>query len=259
MTGVELILLVSASVLIGGLGALLGIGGGVLLVPVLALFFDVPMHIAIGAGLIAVIGSSCAASSVYVGRGMANVSLALTLEIATTLGALTGGIMAGLISGKALSLFFGLMMLYVAYHMGRGGLKRTVSPQETKEWTGTRRIFSLGLAVSYLAGNISGLLGIGGGVIKLPAMYLIMRVPFRIAAATSSLMVGTTAAASAFIYYARGDMDLGIAGPAALGTFLGALVGARLLVRFRVSHLTLLFSLVMLYIALRMIGKGLGL
>lgn len=259
MGGLEFLPLVGVGILVGMFGALLGIGGGVFLVPVLALFFDVPMHMAIGAGLIAVIATSCAASSVYVARGLANVSLALILEMATALGAVTGGIVAGLVSGRALSFLFGIMMLYVTYHMARGGWKGGLSVAESVEWTGNRRSYSLGMAVSYLAGNISGLLGIGGGVIKLPAMYLIMGVPFREAAATSNLMVGATAAASAFVYYARGDVDLTVAGPAALGTFLGGLVGARLLVRFRVRHLTLLFSLVMLYFALQMVSNGLGL
>jgi uncharacterized protein len=260
------IFLVGGSV--GALGAMLGIGGGVLLIPLLTALFGVPIKTAIGASIVSVIATSSAAGAVYVGRGLAHTRLSMVMEIATTLGALAGGITAVLISPSALSFIFSAVLLYVAYSMQRlPKEEQSVAPTGLLDTTytdpRTGQIVSygvhnlpLGMAASFLAGNISGLLGIGGGVIKVPIMTLVMGIPLRAAIGTSNFMIGITAATSAVIYYQHGYVVPSIAIPTALGVLIGAQAGTRIGGRVRSHRLKQIFQVLLLVFALEMIVKA---
>jgi len=206
---VETVLIACVALLVGGLGSMLGIGGGVLLIPLLTGVFGVPIKTAIGASIVSVIATSSAAGAVYVGRGLSHTRLSMVLEIATTLGALAGGITAVLLSPNLLAGLFALVLLYVVYSMRRlpkeegqsapTGLLDTgyADPATGRTVTYGVRNLPLGMGASFLAGNVSGLLGIGGGIIKVPIMSLLMGMPLRAAIATSNFMIGVTAATSA--------------------------------------------------------------
>ena len=258
------------SLLVGGLGAMLGIGGGVMLVPLLTGVLGVPIKTAIGASIISVIATSSAAGAVYVGGGFTHTRLSMVMEVATTAGALAGGITAILISPRALQAIFAVVLAYVVYSM-RPRPHDEVAPQPTgvldasyvdpltgdKVTYGVRRL-PFGLLASFFAGNISGLLGIGGGIIKVPIMTLVMGMPLRSAIATSNFMIGVTAATSAVIYFQRGFVDPQVAIPTALGVLFGAQAGSRLGGRARSTTLKLIFqwllagfSVLMLFQAVR--------
>lgn len=257
------------AVVVGVLGSMLGIGGGVLLIPVFTLFLDIPIKTAIGATIISVIATSSAAGVVYVGRGLTHTRLGMVLEVATTLGALAGGITAVLISPQVLQGIFGVVLLYVIYSMGRlpkeevavaptGVMDTTfMDPLTGAEVTYGIRNMPLGLGASFLAGNISGLLGIGGGIIKVPVMVLVMGIPLKAAIATSNFMIGVTAATSALIYYGRGYINPQIAIPTALGILVGAQLGPRLGGRMRTMTLKRLFQGLLVVFAIQMLWKSL--
>ncbi len=268
MTGSLTIFLIS--VLIGGLGSMLGIGGGVFLIPMLTGIIGLPIKTAIGASIISVIATSTAAGSVYIGKGITHSRLAMILEIATTMGALAGGITAVLIDPRWLAGIFAAVLLYVAYSMGIGFKKQSdggekgpgsLVTQYTDPLTqqtvvyGVRNLKS-GMLASFVAGNISGLLGIGGGVIKVPVMNLIMEIPLRAAIATSNFMIGITAATSAIIYYQHGYIDPTVAVPTALGILLGAQIGPRLGGRITNTSLKRIFSLVLIFFSVIMLIKA---
>lgn len=245
--------------LTGVLGAVLGTGGGVFLVPMLVLVLGVPMHMAVATSLMSVVATSSAVASVNVERGTANMRLGMTLELATTLGALAGGLTAGLLSARALEGLFSVVLLPVAFLMWRGRAGRrtdTVEPSAPREG-GCENLGALGarfhdeaedrdvayrvdrlpagMGIAFVAGNLSGLLGIGGGVFKVPALNLLCHVPIKAAAATSNFMIGVTAAASAFLYYGRGEVHpsltasavLGVLGGSALGSVLNRYIGGK--------------------------------
>ncbi len=255
-------------ILVGAFGALLGIGGGVLLIPLLTGLLGVPIKTAIGTSILCVIATSCAAGAVYVGRGLTHNKLAMVLEMATTAGALTGGITAIVISPHLLSLIFGLILLYVAYSMQKlpredqdvspTGLLDTsyVDPRTGNMVSYGVRNLPAGMGSSFLAGNVSGLLGIGGGIIKVPIMSLVMGVPLRASIATSNFMIGITAATSAIIYYSRSLIDPTIAIPTALGVLAGAQIGTRLGARLRSQKLKLVFQLLLLLFAVQMVYQA---
>ncbi|HMN28232.1 MAG TPA: sulfite exporter TauE/SafE family protein, partial [Caldilineaceae bacterium] len=215
-----------------------------------------------------VIAPSSAAGAVYVGRGLTHTRLSMVLEIATTLGALAGGITAVLLSPRLLEALFGLVLLYVIYSMSRlppaegpsalTGILETsyVDPLTGEEVAYGVRNLATGFGASFVAGNISGLLGIGGGIIKVPIMSLVMGVPLKAAIATSNFMIGVTAATSALIYYGRGYVDPQIAIPTALGILVGAQVGSRLGGRLRTLTLKRLFLGVLLIFAAQMLWKA---
>ncbi len=260
----QIVLIFIGASLAGVFGALLGLGGGVFLVPILSLLFGFDIHIAIGASIVGVIATSSGAASAYLRDHLTNVRLGMSLELATTVGALIGGTIAGYLGHDALAILFGLVLLYTAFSMARGNpelARDDPAPQAhpTDGITYTPKNYPAGLSVAAFAGSISGLLGIGGGIIKVPAMYLFMGVPLRIAAATSNFMVGVTAAASAFVYYARGDIHPLIAGPTALGVFTGALVGTRISGRLRSRALEWLFVVILLLVAVSMIASAIHL
>lgn len=256
----------------GVLGALLGIGGGVFLIPVLVLLLHVEIHTAIAASLLSVVATSSAAASVYLKNRLTNVRLGMTLEMATTAGGIIGGLVAVHVSERILELLFAAIMITTAVAMWRrphGQESETTSAQghlgsEYHDRRLKRTVsysvehLPFGMGVSLIAGALSGLLGIGGGVIKVPALVLIMRVPLRAATATSDFMIGVTALASAYIYYARGVMDLLVAGPASMGTFLGSLLGAHLATRLHSKVLTGIFAVVLALTAVEMLLRGVG-
>jgi uncharacterized membrane protein YfcA len=265
----------------GMVGALLGIGGGVVLIPILVLGFDVPVHAAVAAGLVAVVANSSAAGSGYVSRGLANLRLAMSLEVATTLGALAGALTAALLSERVLLLVFSALMTATAVLLvigGEGGEREAADPADpgagyeipgrlagafTSPRTGElvryqARRLPAGLAVSFVAGNVSGLLGVGGGFLKVPAMRLGMGVPTRVAVATSNVMIGVTAAASLVIYLQRGFLYPLVAAPVALGVAPGALLGARLSRRVSSRLMARLLAVVVLVVAVQMVLRALG-
>jgi uncharacterized membrane protein YfcA len=263
------------SVVAGLLGSLLGLGGGLILVPILTLLLKVDIHYAVGASIVSVIATSSGAAAAYVRDRLANLRVAMFLEMATTAGALTGAFLAGVVSGRGLYLVFGAVVAYSAVVMLRKLRARADAPVPPDaladrlglhssyfdEATGrevdyrvTRPLTGLGLM--YAAGTVSGLLGIGSGALKVPAMDLAMRLPFKVSTATSNFMLGVTAAASAGVYFARGDIDPFIASPVCLGVTLGAFAGSRYLTKLKSGWLRVLFVGVLLWVAFEMLRKG---
>jgi len=253
------ILLLILGFFAGCLGALTGIGGGVLLTPILALHFGIPIREAIGTSLVAVITTSAASSSVHLQRHTTDIRLGMTLELATALGA---GVMAYLVGYFNRTVLEGLFAGFLLYSsimiLSKGGKVKpeddsspavngdlVIPPYEPKR-------YPLGLGASLFAGALSGLLGIGGGPIKVPVMFIFMGVPLMVATATSNFMIGVTAAASAMVYYRRGDILVEVAAPLAVGVFLGSLLGARLAPRIHTRIVVYLLVGVMLYLAGRL-------
>ncbi|MEO8437709.1 MAG: sulfite exporter TauE/SafE family protein [Chloroflexota bacterium] len=264
------LLMLAGGVAAGGFGSLLGLGGGVLIVPLLTLGFGLPAREAVGVSLICVIVTSSATSGVYLERHLANLRLGMTLELFTASGALLGSAVAFLLSEQLLSLLFALLLLFVAVTMLRGGSADALvgDPEEPEAGSSTDdaparpdsldrlsgdgyRVRNLGLGVvgATGAGVVSAVLGIGGGIVKVPLMHLAMGVPLRVAAATSNMMIGITAAASAVIYVIHGGIDPYVAGPTAIGVFLGATAGSRLGHRIDLRYLRWLFVVVLAFTA----------
>ncbi len=273
------LLMLGSGVAAGAFGSLLGLGGGILIVPILTLGFGLPLREAAGVSLIAVIVTSSAAAGVYLERHVANLRLGMTLELFTATGALIGGSIAFLLDEQVLSLLFGALLLYAAFTMARSRAEvepetlptdedddHVVPPGDDLASSNLDRLsgpgyrvrnLPLGIVGSTAAGVISALFGIGGGIVKVPVMHVAMGVPLRVATATSNMMIGITAAASAVIYLTRGGIDPYVAGPTAIGVFLGATAGSRLAHRVQVRYLRLLFVVVLLYTASQMLLRGL--
>ena len=250
------LLLVILGFVAGLLGALTGIGGGVLLTPILALHFGVPIRQAIGTSLVAVITTSAASSSVHLQRHTTDIRLGMTLELATALGAAVMAYLVGYFNRSALEGLFAAFLLYSSIMILSKGGKLKSDEDSTLALNGDVVIppyepqrYPLGLGASLGAGALSGLLGIGGGPIKVPVMFIFMNVPLMVATATSNFMIGVTAAASAIVYYRRGDIQPQIAAPLAVGVFLGSLLGARLAPRIHSRIVMYLLVAVMLYLA----------
>lgn len=240
----------------GLLGALTGIGGGVLLTPILALHFGIPIRQAIGTSLVAVITTSAASSSVHLQRHTTDIRLGMTLELATALGAAVMAYLVGYFNRSVLEGLFAAFLLYSSFMIlskkGKVSSDEDSSPAVNGELVippYEPKRYPLGLGASLVAGALSGLLGIGGGPIKVPVMYIFMNVPLMVATATSNFMIGVTAAASAIVYYRRGDIQAEIAAPLAVGVFLGSLLGARLAPRVHTKIVVYLLAAVMLYLA----------
>src|SRR4051812_12328327 len=277
MTPLEFDLLVfGISVGAGALGSILGLGGGIIVIPALTLLFHIDIHYAIGASIVSVIATSSGAAATFVRHGLANLRVAMVLELATTSGALTGAYVAGLLSHRWLYIIFGVVMGYSSWVMYRKGGRGELEPT-TKHapWADYLRLHSsyfdrvhdeeipyrvvstrIGLALMYVAGAISGLLGIGSGSLKVPAMDLAMRMPIKVSTATSNFMIGVTAAASAGVYFMRGEIDPFIAGPVAVGVLFGAIIGAELLPKLQSSTIRLVFVLVILWLSAQMLYRG---
>jgi len=224
--------------------------------PVLTLLLGVPIHQAIATSLCCVIATSTGAAATYVEHRLADIRLGMTLELATTLGAITGSVVAGWLSREALAILFAILLTYAGSTMVRRSLKGREIEAAGQERYQAKRL-PLGLAGSGAAGVVSGMLGVGGGVIKVPLMYLVMGVPFKVATATSNFMIGVTAAASAFIYYSRGDVRPLLTAPTAVGVFIGASLGAHLMRRTPSRWLVLLFSAIAYYFAVLMVWRSL--
>jgi uncharacterized membrane protein YfcA len=240
----------------GLLGALTGIGGGVLLTPILALYFGIPIREAIGTSLVAVITTSAASSSVHLQRHTTDIRLGMTLELATAFGAALTAYLVGYFNRNALEGLFAAFLLYSSITILTKGGKFRPEDESSPNVNGEVSIppyepkrYPLGLGASLVAGGLSGLLGIGGGPIKVPVMYLFMEVPLMVATATSNFMIGVTAAASAIVYYRRGDILVEYAAPMAVGVFLGSLLGARFAPRIHTKVVVYLLVGVMLYLA----------
>ncbi len=259
MNVIEFTFLVWAGSLIAGfLGALTGLGGGVVLVPLLTIFFHVDLRYAIGASLVSVIATSSGSAAAYVKEGFSNIRIGMFLEIATTLGAL---------------LIFGLMLVYSAYvsrhTRPRTEVEQSPDPLATKlkmngtfpDTSGLRsyNVYGVptGFGVMFGAGALSGLLGIGSGALKVVAMDQAMKVPFKVSTTTSNFMIGVTAAASAGVYLSRGYIDPALAMPVMLGVLIGSLMGTRVLVKTQTKLLRIVFSGVIVLLGLEMLLKGL--
>ncbi len=255
LTPLHLVELVVLGFAAGSLGALTGIGGGIVVTPILTLFFGVPIHQAIGTSLCCVIATSSGAAAQYVEHRLADIRLGMTLELATTAGAVSGAFIAGLLSREALSILFAALLVYSGGAMVRRSL-RDGAENSTEPGEYRIRRLPLGLLGSAVAGLISGLLGIGGGPVKVPVMYLWMDVPFKVATATSNFMIGVTAAASAFVYYSRGDVRLPLTAATATGVFAGASAGTYLMRRASSRSLTLLFSIVLFGLAVMLVERA---
>jgi len=255
LTALQLVELLVLGFLAGGIGAMLGIGGGLVIIPALTLGLGVPIHQAIATSLCAVIATSSGAAARYVEHRLADIRLGMTLELATTSGAVGGSIVAGLLSRETLSVLFATLLTYAGATMVRKAFHRTPS-NEGEGASYTVRRWPLGLTGSAGAGAISGMLGVGGGIIKVPIMYLGMGVPFKTATATSNFMIGVTAAASAFVYFSRGDIDPAITAPAVVGVFWGSLIGSHWMNRTPSRWLIIAFSVIAFYFAALMIWRS---
>jgi uncharacterized membrane protein YfcA len=267
-------LVFSGSLAAGLLGALTGLGGGVVLVPLLTLVFHVDIRYAIGASLISVIATSSGAAAAYVREGFSSVRIGMFLEVATTIGAIFGAFLATRVPTRALAIIFGVVLLYSAWLSWRQSRRSCEEQQKINPWSDKLRLsgsypdgtgghcsytvdrIPAGFATMFGAGTLSGLLGIGSGAVKVLAMDRIMRIPFKVSTTTSNFMIGVTAAASAGIYLQRGYIDPGLAFPVMLGVLAGSLLGARFLVRARISMLRGIFTIVILALGVEMIING---
>ena len=253
--------LLLTGVVAGILGALLGLGGGIFLVPALTLLFGLPIQVAIGTSLVGVIATSAGVAAIAPrGRG-ADVSLALRLEVLTAAGAIGGGLLSGLVSAQVLSVLFALIVFGTAgYLLYKARRRARADTPERLFYTNYRlHHWPAGMAVSSLAGMVSGLLGVGGGFIKVPTMYAIMGAPLGVATATSNFMVGITAAASVFVYYGRGNIHPLVVIPTALGVFGGAMLGVYILPRLRVAWIRLGLIGLLVIMGIQMLVRGLNL
>jgi len=258
-----------SSLAAGLLGSLTGLGGGVVIVPVLTLLFHVDIRYAIGASLVSVIATSSGAAAAYVREGYSNVRIGMFLEIATTLGAVLGAYLTTRVSTDAIGLIFGLVLLYSAVASARkkdhgvGEMKpnrlaerlrlRGSYPVGTGSEDYIAQRVPAGFGLMFSAGTLSGLLGIGSGAVKVLAMDQAMGLPFKVSTTTSNFMIGVTAAASAGIYLSRGYIDPALAMPVMLGVLAGSLTGAKILVHARVKTLRLVFALVIVALGIEMI------
>lgn len=271
----EFAVLVGLTALAAGLlGGMLGMASGIFIVPALTLMFGLDIRQAVGASLVSVIGCSCGSAASAMENRLTNVRLAVLLEIGTTAGALTGVVLSGVFPSSALYLLFAAILVVSACQMFRQ--RTTVESTADLEtapdrWATALRLHSsypdpitqqvveyrvcrvwLGLILMYAAGAVSSLLGIGSGVLKVPAMDSALRLPIKVASATSNFMIGVTAAASAGVYYVRGEIPIQVAAPVALGSIGGAYLGTKILMRTSNEKIRLLFIVVLLALAAKM-------
>jgi uncharacterized membrane protein YfcA len=266
-----------ASIAAGLIGSLVGLGGGVLIVPLLTIGFGLDIRLAIGASIVAVIATSSGAAAAYVRDHLTNIRIGMLLELATTVGAITGAVVAKYLNAQLLFILFGVILLFsllptikklgedlpAGVHsdmLARRLRLASTYPDRVRggvvayEVTGV----PLGFGLMYVAGVVSGLLGIGSGALKVLAMDTGMRLPMKVSTATSNFMIGVTAAASAGIYFWRGYVTPSVAAPVALGVLLGAMLGAKLLVRFSNATVRQIFVPVLAILALEMLLRGMG-
>jgi hypothetical protein len=260
----------------GMVGALMGIGGGLIIIPLLTLGFGIPMQEAIGASLIGVIATSTGAASKYVKQGLTNVRLALFLEMSTTIGSIIGALIAVYTDQTVLLLLFSLLLVYAGYTMFRHSEKRVspeemaaegqmvdlscqyVDPKDSCEVRYGVKGLRKGLGYSSVAGLLSGLLGVGGGLVKVPVMNVCMCVPLKAATATSNFMIGVTALTGAIIFYGHGLLDAYLCAAVALGVFAGAYLGTRIMARRSSEQLRGWFAILLFIVAVTMVLKAFG-
>lgn len=267
MTIISYILLLAGGFVAGTFGALLGLGGGVFLIPFLVLAINLPMHQAIATSIIAVIATSSAGAAVNLKRHAVNIRLGMLLEISTVSGAILGGVTANYLSASVLAKLFSGLLFFVAILMiGRaqrhnshetiytdGVLPGTFTDDTSgKTVAYTVKNMPATMSVSLLAGNISGLLGVGGGIFKVPAMHILSGIPIKAATATSNFMIGVTAAASAFIYFAHGHLNPFVASTAALGVLVGSMTGIYISHKIHSKVLTWVFAIVLLITSIQL-------
>ena len=274
MTILEFTLLILVTSFVAGLlGSLTGLGGGVVIVPVLALAFGVDVRYAIGASLVSVIATSSGAASAYVREGYSNIRIGMLLEIATTIGAVFGAFLATHVTTQLIAVVFGFTLVYSGYqslfdaelHSSKSAI---ADPLATRlklngDYPGPRdrvsyyvRNVPSGFGLMFGAGTLSGLLGIGSGAVKVIAMDRVMGIPFKVSTTTSNFMIGVTAAASAGVYLSRGYIQPGLAMPVMLGVLGGALLGTKILIRASVPALRKVFAAVIFLLAIEMIFNG---
>lgn len=262
----------------GFLGSMVGLGGGVIVTPALTLLFGIDIKYAIGATIVSVIATSSGSAIAYLKDNLTNIRIGMFLEIGTTLGAITGAFLSALINPKYLYIIFGLLMLYSGVMMLLKLRNRPPKEAETHPMAEKLRLNGAyydknlgetvqykvsgvfgGLGMMYVAGTLSGLLGIGSGALKVMGMDLLMKLPLKVSSATSNFMIGVTAAASAGVYFLRGNIDPSIAAPVALGVLLGATAGTRVMQRLNSKVLRLIFVPILAFVSIQMIVKGVAL
>lgn len=263
------------SIAAGIFGSILGLGGGIIITPALTLLFGIDIKYAIGASIVSVIATSSGAAVAYIRDKITNIRIGMFLEIATTVGAITGAFISGLISSKYLYIIFGFLLLYSAIAMlkkkgqelpgdvaahplaEKFRLNGEYYDKVLKEKVSYKvaGVYG-GFGMMYAAGVISGLLGIGSGIFKVMAMDLFMKLPLKVSSATSNFMIGVTAAASAGVYLLRGDIDPKIAAPVALGVLLGATIGTKVMQNLRSKTIRMIFIPVLAFVSIQMIVKG---
>jgi hypothetical protein len=267
----------AVSLLAGVIGALAGVGGGILVVPALTMLFGVDIRLAIGASIVSVIATSSGAAAAYVRDGMTDMRVGMFLELATTAGAVCGALLAAIVAPAALYVLLGVVLLFSALQQVMRLGEELPPVAEASPLAARLRLAGaypdarlgrevpyaaqrvpLGFALMAGAGVVSGLLGIGSGALKVLAMDGAMRLPMKVSSATSNFMIGVTAAASAGIYLGRGDVDPTIAAPVALGVLAGATVGARILPRLSNRSVRLVFLPVLLAVGIQTLLRGLG-
>ncbi len=268
----------AVSVLAGVLGSLLGLGGGIIVIPALTLLFGVDIRYAIGASIVSVIATSSGATASHLKESIANLRVGMLLETATTTGAVGGAMLGAFVTGSALYLIFAAVLAYSALAMFRRRHADQTPNLANDRWSERLKLggqfldrandrvvrygvvgVPAGLGLMWIAGVVSGLLGVGSGALKVPAMDLAMRLPMKVSTATSNFMIGVTAAAGAAVHFAHGDIVPLVATPVALGVLVGATSGARLLGRVQSHSVRLLFVLVLVIISVQMAARGLGL
>lgn len=266
------LILLAGAYMAGLVGSLTGLGGGVVVIPLLTLLFHIDMRYAIGAALVSSIATSSGSASAYVREGITNIRVGMFLEIATTIGAVCGALIAVYTPVNLVAILFGATLIFSAAMTLRkkneqANLEGSPLAEKlklngsypTKDGVVHYKLKNVGggFSIMTLAGILSGLLGIGSGALKVLAMDTAMRIPFRVSTTTSNFMVGVTAAASAVVYLQRGYIDPGIAMPVIIGVLAGAFTGTRLLMRINPKKLRLIFSIAITIIALQMIYNGL--
>jgi len=267
------IIICSGSILAGYLGSLTGLGGGVVIIPMLTVIFGVDIRYAIGASLVSVIATSSGAAAAYVREGFSNIRIGMFLEIATTMGALLGAFLALRLPTSFIAIIFGIVLIHSAYVSSRprdeslssdkpdrlATILKLNGTYPTEHGIKSYNVCSVPLAFVFMlvAGIISGLLGIGSGAIKVLAMDQAMKLPFKVSTATSNFMIGVTAAASAGIYLSKGYIDPGLTMPVMLGVLTGSTIGARQLLKAKPHKLRIIFGTVIFLLAIEMIYSGL--
>jgi uncharacterized membrane protein YfcA len=249
---VELVYLIATGILAGFVGSLFGLGGGIVIVPVLTLLFKLPVIEAVGTSLVSIAAVSSVAAIDFLKSGRVDLELGLIIALAASIGALAGGILAEFIPSKSIYLAFSFILIGAALNMTR---PKRIMLIDKQYGSASNKI--LGYGLSLLAGGVSGILGVGGGIIQVPVMRTIMRVPMKIATATSSYMIGILVAPAALLYLLRGDVDLFKAAAIIIGTYAGSMMGAAFSYRITSLLLRLLFVGIMIFTAYKMLLKGL--